>query len=91
MTTQNMSRKGLLMKILKNSIKTKRKAKWSREAGAGFIKEDIRNIEVAESNRLQNKHTLTFTFGWNQKQRLTASELNLRETEEALRWVEENL
>lgn len=67
---------------LRMSKNNKEKANWSREIGAGFIKEDITGIEPLEDKSLR------FTFSWG-SQNIPVSELNLRETEEAIKYLEE--
>lgn len=53
---------------------------WSREAGAGFIAEDILSIA-----RVKNT-LLLFEFTWG-TQKIQINELNLRETEEAIEFM----
>jgi hypothetical protein len=62
-----------MLKSLHNSFTLKVKHHWSRDTGAGFITEDITDIQPSPNG-------LRFTFGWG-CQVLKTSELNLRETE----------
>ena len=59
------------------------KASWSGETGAGFIKNDILNIESIGK-------MIEFTFSWGQ-QTLGINELNLRETEELIDFCKEKV
>lgn len=65
---------------LRMSKNNKEKFGWSRESGSGFIKEDIINMKRVDKKIL-------FTFGWGQ-QLIAINELNLRETEEAIDFLE---
>ena len=85
---KNLTKKGRLQKILKNSLRMKKRFNWSRETGAGFIQADIIDVDVDDSNILyltlydaQAPHHLV----------CTVQDLNLRETEELLNWVKGNL
>lgn len=68
-----------LIKALRNSRTLKIKNKWSREVGAGFIEADITDI-------IYRKDGIRFTFTWG-SQTIPIGDLNLRETEEALKWA----
>lgn len=68
-----------LIKGLRNSRSLKIKNRWSRNIGAGFIAEDIQAIQSIKTG-------LRFTFSWG-SQTIPIGELNLRETEEALKWA----
>ncbi|MCW3994943.1 MAG: hypothetical protein NWE98_02185 [Candidatus Bathyarchaeota archaeon] len=72
-----------LRKALAMSLHFKQKNNWSRETGAGFIAEDIENIQYNPANK-----TLTLKFGWGTTQTVTIRDLNLRETEEAIKWID---
>ena len=69
-----------LLKKLKTSKTMKIKNNWTRESGAGFIKEDIQGLALHENKIL-------FSFSWG-SQLIPVQELNLRETEEAIEWLE---
>jgi hypothetical protein len=65
------------------------KAGWSREGGAGFIMEDIREV------RLNADRTLTIMIGGENETEKTwlkwtvkTADLNLRETEELIKYLE---
>lgn len=97
MKRKRLSKRGLLLKILKNSLNNKRKAGWERNIGAGFIKEDIIDIDVF--TKTKSSWILIIKMGpkkaKNYREALTlitdVKNLNIRETEEALKWVQENL
>jgi hypothetical protein len=69
-----------LLRILRNSRAVKVKSGYSRSVGAGFIAEDIKSIS------LNSDRSLHFKFGWGQ-QSIFSRDLNLRETEEAIKWL----
>lgn len=71
-----------LIKILGASRTAKRKAGWSRMVGAGFISQDIKDIERISGN------VLKFSFKDGHVQNIKVPDLNLRETEEALLFAE---
>ena len=67
------------------SITMKTKKRWSRDAGAGFIAEEIKSIyysKVTGYNIVTPDQHL-------QMDKL--ADLNLRETEECLKWIEREL
>lgn len=72
-----------IQRKLSASKKAKEKNNWSRESGAGFIAEDIKGLALHEKKIL-------FSFSWG-SQLIPVKELNLRETEEALKYVLEKL
>ena len=76
------SKKTELLKILRASRTAKKKAGWSRLVGAGFIEEDIDSIDKV------TKHVLRFKFKFGHSQNIPVRELNLRETEEAIKFLE---
>lgn len=76
------SEKTELLKILRASRTVKEKAGWSRLVGAGFICDDIDSIKKV------TKHVLKFKFKFGHTQNIRVNELNLRETEEAIRFLE---
>lgn len=65
---------------LKNSAIKKHNAGWSRQIGSGFVEEDILDIQYRTDG-------LRFKFTWG-SQTIKIGDLNLRETEEALKWTE---
>ena len=71
----------MLLKMLRNSRTRKIKNGWSREAGAGFIESDIKEV------KLYGK-TFTIYFNFLHHQAFTTADLNLRETEELIKWIE---
>jgi hypothetical protein len=74
------------LKDLKPLIMSRRykiKHGWSKDMGAGFIYDDIKDIELLWDKRLIVK---TEAF----EQKLKVNDLNLRETEEALVWLLKN-
>jgi hypothetical protein len=81
--TNKYTTKSRLLKILRNSRTQKKKAGWSREMGAGFVAEDI--ISVAPDSG-----GLFFVFSWG-TQTIPVQELNLRETEEAIKFLEKKV
>lgn len=76
---------GRLNKILKNSQNVKIKSGWSREGGAGFIKEDLRDVGVCLAT---NEILIEFLGGMN-PMTVKSKDLNLRETEELLKFIGE--
>lgn len=72
-----------MLRMLRNSKTLKEKNGWSREAGAGFIVDDIKSIELLDDK------SLIFEFGWG-RQTMKVGDLNLRETEEAIKFLEGN-
>lgn len=70
-----------MLKALRMSRALKEKAGWSRNIGAGFIAEDITKM------RMDNKD-IHFTFGYGE-QTIIIKDLNLRETEEAIKFLED--
>jgi len=76
------SKKTELLKILRASRTAKEKAGWSRLVGAGFVDEDIDSVEKV------TKHLLKFKFRFGHTQNIRVNELNLRETEEAIKFLE---
>lgn len=71
-----------MLRMLRNSKTLKEKYGWSREVGAGFVKDDICYIGLRENGKL------LFKFGWGHTQVFMVKELNLRETEEAIKYLE---
>lgn len=79
-----------LIGALKNSATKKHHAGWSRAVGAGFIAEDIndvRYISSKEQGLYKGESRISFGFTWG-RQTIPIGDLNLRETEEALKWAE---
>ena len=69
-----------ILKMLTASYTAKQKAGWSRFVGAKFIADDIMKIRFLANGFLR------FVFGWG-AQEMLVRELNLRETEEAIRYM----
>lgn len=80
-TYNYQSEKTELLKALRNSRTLKIKAGWSREVGAGFIKEDIAEISKDGKN-------IKITLLNNYTMEVETKDLNLRETEEAITFLE---
>jgi len=82
------SEKAKLLKRVRMSGVAKLKNGWSREVGAGFIKDDLKMVYVTPSNRLGLR------FQWNQSHEndfiTELKDLNLRETEELLVFLKES-
>lgn len=74
-----------LLKVVHNSLTLKRKAGWSRNVSAGFIAEDIKNAFVATK---EGTSLIFFEFGDGRRWYAHPGELNLRETEELVKWAE---
>lgn len=66
---------------LRMSMTQKKKCGWSREVGAGFIKDDVQDVIPV------GKSAVTVHFNWGGVQTMAISDLNLRETEELLKFV----
>jgi len=86
-----------LLKVLKQSIKVKTAGGWSRDAGAGFIAEDIQYIELYRLNK-KYPHMIAVHAREKDPSKInfliadqSISDYNLRETEELLRYVQEIL
>lgn len=70
-----------LLRILRASLAVKRKSGWSREVSAGFIKEDIGAVSLEEKYiSIMNTEGDYYCVKVNQ--------LNLRETEELIKFLE---
>ena len=70
-----------LLRMLRNSKTLKEKNGWSREMGAGFIKEDIKSLKLGSDKTITvtaESFTLTGKTG----------DFNLRETEEMMKFLE---
>ena len=74
------SDKTYMLRQLHASRAVKEKNGWTRESGSGFIKEDIQSIKSIGKK-------LLFEFSWG-NQLIEIKELNLRETEEAIEFLE---
>lgn len=70
-----------LLKKIRTSLTFKKKHKWSRKVGSGFIAEDLRSVTLNPDGSIG---VITEAFVLQQK----LNEFNLRETEELLRFVE---
>jgi len=75
------SEKTRLLKILRMSIRQKEKKGWSENIGAGFIADDLKEVRLDD-----DKNITLISAGF--KQTLKVSDLNLRETKELLRFIE---
>jgi hypothetical protein len=73
-----------MLKVLKMSRTAKIKAGWSREIGAGFINDDIEAVAIKEG---KFQTIFIIKFSWGSQSELSVNELNLRETEELIKWV----
>ena len=87
----------LILRKLRNSRAVKVKAGYSRDVGAGFICEDILLIDLKERLKFlprKKKHikkiNLLITFSWG-TQEFELIDLNLRETEEAILFIQKKL
>lgn len=72
---------GRLLKALRNSATYKIKHKWSRECGSGFIAEDVREVKEINTG-------FKIRFKWGEQFFETTKELNLRETEELIKFLD---
>jgi nitrate reductase NapAB chaperone NapD len=70
-----------LLNRLKKSLAVKQKSGYSRDVSAGFIAEDLQEIYQDISGEII---VVTEAF----RQRMWIKDLNLRETEEAIRFVQ---
>ena len=75
-----------MLKALRMSAKIKIKSGWSRDIGAGFIAVDIQNMQLLDKVNTPS-YQIRFTFTWG-NQDIPIADLNLRETEEAIKWLE---
>jgi hypothetical protein len=69
-----------ILRKLNMSKRAKEKAGWTRNIGAGFIKADINDVELNDDG------TITIIFFY-RAQTFKVHELNLRETDEVIRFV----
>jgi hypothetical protein len=74
-----------ILKALRMSRTAKLKADWSMDVGAGFIAEDIEKISLGSKVIVFN---LKFKFKDGHRQTISVRELNLRETIEAIKFME---
>ena len=74
-----------ILKVLRMSRKFKIKDNWSRKVGAGFLAEEIESITLGAKVYVYN---LNFRFKDGHNQTISVRELNLRETEEAIKFIE---
>ena len=74
-----------LLKMLRASLTMKKKKGWSRDVGAGFIAEDIKSVILNPDKTV----TIKSHYGLHHNPRYSMWSLNLRETEELLRYVEQ--
>jgi len=70
-----------MLRMLRNSKSLKEKYGWSRDVGAGFVEADLTDATLLTENRI-----LIEFPGWNQK--VKTGDLNLRETEELILFIE---
>ena len=70
-----------MLRMLRNSKTLKIKNGWSRNVGAGFVDADLTDATLLTENRI-----LIEFPGWNQK--VKTGDLNLRETEELILFLE---
>lgn len=73
-----------MLRMLRNSRTLKVKYGWSRNIGAGFIKDDIKTVH------LNSDKTFTIHFNFLHTQTFTTGDLNLRETDEVIKYLEGN-
>ena len=73
------SETSLLLRIFRMSLIAKKKAGWER-SGAGFLHEEIISISIKKKGLI-----LLITTTTNQE--LFIEELNVRETEECIKWL----
>lgn len=70
-----------IFRKLKMFKTAKEKAGWTRNIGAGFIRADIQDVELNDDGSI----SIIFLFG--APLRVKVHELNLRETDEVIRFV----
>jgi len=70
-----------MLRALRNSRTLKVKYGWSRESGAGFISEDIKDASLVGKK-------IRIYFNWLHQQDFDTCDLNLRETEELIKYLE---
>lgn len=75
------SDKTRMLRMLRNSKTLKEKHGWARETGAGFIADDIMDVQILDKGHLY------FRFPCH-RQAMRIRDLNLRETEEAIKYLE---
>ena len=106
-----------MLRMLRNSRTLKIKHGWSRDMGAGFIKEDIKEVELlktcpfgvtrneaceddvcqnCEYRKVEGKdiickypppNAIKIAFYFDHVQTFKTNDLNLRETEELIKWL----
>ena len=72
-----------LLRILRASLAVKKRAKWARDIGAGFIREDIKDVCLA------NRNTIRVELDGLLRIDAVPPDFNLRETEELIKFLEE--
>jgi hypothetical protein len=70
-----------ILRKLISSFTAKKRHGWKREIGCGFLAEEIESIKII------SKKLLLFNFNFDRKQEIEIPELNLRETEEAIKFI----
>lgn len=80
---QNQDETSHLLRMLKASRKQKIASGWSRKIGAGFIMEDITDVKLGPMSG-----DLLVAYSGLGHQKINVSELNLRENEETIKYLE---
>lgn len=80
-----------MLKILRMSKTIKVKNGWSRNVGAGFICEDIEDLNLTYKVRDSLHKNLIIVKTPAMTMKVYPDELNLRETEEAVKWLEKKV
>jgi len=70
-----------LLRKLRASISQREKKGWSRNVGAGFIKEDIKEVTLIGKK-------IKIEFNYEHIQTFDVNDLNLREQEELVKYLE---
>jgi len=74
-----------MLRMLRNSKTLKIKNNWSRDTGAGFLKEDIKELKLNQDETINVRFTWSTGF-----HNYRTNDFNLRETEELIEYLEEN-
>lgn len=70
-----------MLRMLRNSRTMKEKHGWSRNSGAGFVSEDIKEVTLLPDKKIQ------IDFHWPHTQIFETGDLNLRETDELISYL----
>ncbi len=85
-THNNYTERSKLLKVLRMSLTRKTKNRWSKNIGAGFIRDDIKSVTLSHKKHTWN---IFFIFEWGE-QLIPVQDLNRRETQETISFLEQS-